>query len=668
MSSRVSFALAVLLLLVAAAFRLWQLATLPPGLHDGELADIAITEMVRAGEVRVFHDLGEEGREGLYHTVLAAVTSFVGRGLIGYHVLSVWTGMLTLALVYALAIRLFNPLAAVGSLGLLAVSMWPALLSREVARESWLPPLVAAVLLGLAIAFTVYRRRHYRIPSTAAFAALGVLLGLGFYVHPAGFIIVLLSMAFIVYMLLSRQPMTRQTLGYTAFAILVMVIVAMPYLISSIRLPELSGAGRLLDGYTFTQQTPLQALGNGLAGMLFVGDSNPVRNLPGRPLVDLLSGLLALVGLLVAAHHRRKPRFALLLIAFVVLAPLAFLVDDSPNFLLYSALLPLVALFFGLGMSSLVNGLRGRSRAAAGVGLSALLLFNIAWTGRDLFQTWPELDATQQAYHGRIGKLAHYLDRTAASIPTVVCAPNLTLAGPLQILEWMMHRQNAPIRYADCGTGLVLANGGEYQQIVLLESDMLQNMHPYLRQWLELGDLSSDPALPPESVVYLDVSAELADTVGRFTTTAPVGYAPEAPGGEFLAATPIRFGNNLTFLGYDRSPDATYAPGDIFASMTYWRADGPLPPDLRLFTHVLSDPAAIVAQTDTINIFPSQLQSRDVFIQITFVPLPASLPAGVYNISTGAYRDASDIRLAVLDGDRLRGTRLFLGQIMVRQN
>jgi hypothetical protein len=659
----------VLLLLVAAAFRMWQLSTLPPGLHNGEITDIGITEMVRSGEVRVFHNLGSEGREGLYHTVLAAVTGFTGRGLIGYHMLSVWTGLVTLALVYALSLRLFNPLAAVASLALLAVGMWPTLLSRQVSRESLLPLLVTGVLLTLAIAFSIYRRHHIRIPSTAAFAMLGMGLGLGLYVHPTGFVLALMSLAYVAYMLLFQKAVTRQTISYTAFAILVMVIVAMPYLISSIRLPELAGTGRLFGGYTFAQKPPLQAIADGLAGILFVGDQNPTRNLPGRPLVDLASGSLMLVGLLTAVHHWRRNPFMLLLLAAGVLAPVAFLAADSPNFRSYSPLLPLLALFFGLGVSSIVTGTRRPLRGLSWLTITALVVFNAVWTGNDLFVVWPQLDAVQQAYHGRIGKLAHHLDMTVATIPTVVCTSDLSvprrLNAPTQILEMMMHHPANLMRYADCGTGLVLTRGGEYQQIILLDETTLENMHPYLRQWLDSGDMSSHASLPPESVVFLDVSQELGDTIGRFTTTAPAGFAPEAPGGENLAVTPIRFGNNLTFLGYDHPAAAVYAPGSIFTSITYWRADGTLPGDLRIFTHILSDPAAIVAQTDTLSISPGELQNRDVFIQITFVPLPSSLPIGVYNISTGAYRSSTNARLPVLDGDRLRGTRLFLGQIIV---
>ena len=84
-----------------------------------------------------------------------------------------------------------------------------------------------------------------------------------------------------------------------------------------------------------------------------------------------------------------------------------------------------------------------------------------------------------------------------------------------------------------------------------------------------------------------------------------------------------------------------------------------VPPDIRLFTHILSDPAAIISQTDTLSVLATQLQPRDVFIQITFVELPNSTPAGDYAISIGAYQASDHMRLAVLDGDRERGTRLF---------
>jgi hypothetical protein len=220
------------------------------------------------------------------------------------------------------------------------------------------------------------------------------------------------------------------------------------------------------------------------------------------------------------------------------------------------------------------------------------------------------------------------------------------------------------IRYADCGSSLVLSNGGAHQQLILLQPNILDDLHPYVRDWVMRGDVI-DGDLPPESVVSMVVNAPLENTIGRFTTTAPAGYAPESPGGVAPALLPVNFDAPLTFLGYD-PPDITYEAGEVATIITYWRVDGDLPPDLRLFTHILFDAETIVSQTDTISVMPERLHNRDVFIQVTFVPLPERLPPGIYQTSTGAYEQDEDTRLNVLYNGRPRGTRLFINEIRVQ--
>lgn len=674
MSSRVGFALAALLLLIAAGFRIWNLSTLPSGLHDEEIRDIRIVESVRAGRVEVFYNLasldGSGGREGLYHTILATTTFFTGGGLIGYRILSVFVSLLTLALVYAVGMRLFSPLAGVAALALLAVDMWPVLLAREIGRETFLPLLVAAVLLALTKALPVYTPP--REPGTIPYAALGLLLGLGFYIHPTNFLITLMSMIFIVYMVLSRYRLTRRTLSYTSFAILVLMIVVMPYLISSIRLSDLDGAGRVFNGYTIAQRPPLQAIVSGINGLFFIGDTNPTRNLPGRPLVDLASGLFILVGLIMILRNWRIPRFALLLISLVALLPVALFNVDSPDFNAFAPILPLLALCFGLGVETLYRSLSTQARGVMRVGLVALVILNVVWTANDLFVRWPSLPEVQTAYHTRAGRLAHYLDLTAQDIPTVICTPSLTAQparqlNTLNLVALMMHRKNAPFRYADCGTGMVFTEGGARQQIVLPEEGMLENMHPYLRNWITVGQ-SRVPGSPltPDGIVMIDVAEPLGDRIGLFKTTAPVAFAPEAPGGSAVVFPAVAFGGNLTFLGYEIVEDGAYEPGSIVTTITYWRVDGVIPADVRLFTHILSDPVNIASQRDTISVSPPQLRPRDIFVQITFVPLRASTPSGDYQVSIGAYQDSDKNRLVVLDNGQPRGTRLFLSNQVVR--
>jgi hypothetical protein len=488
-------------------------------------------------------------------------------------------------------------------------------------------------------------------------------LGFGLYVHPISVVIALASAAFIVYMVLSSQPMSRQTLNYVGFAVLVMIIIGMPYLISTIRTPELSGFGQLLGNYDASQQSLLQTIAAGLSGIIFRGDHNPAHNLPGRPLVDLVSGLLILLGLMVAIRFWRQPRFALPLIVTVLLAPVAFLTSNSPDFLAFSALLPLLALFFGLGVNLLFHSLRGMARRIGGAGLVALLAFNLLWLAGDLFEGWPQEAAVQTAYNHHLLQLSQYVEATATTIPTVMCTSNERLGS--QIIQWMSSRP-LPLRYAECQSGLVLAQGGETQQVILPEPEILEQTHPHLRDWLLRGTFVDAPGLPQESILTMNVVDQLADAVGRFTTTAPLRYAPEAPGETgSVIAPPVRFGGNVTFLGYALDETETYLPGETITAITYWRADGMIPPDLLLFTHVLSDPVSIIAQIDIINVDPRQLQDRDVFIQVTHVPLPAAIPEGDYLISVGAYQASSDVRLDVLEDNQPRGTRLFLYPIRV---
>jgi 4-amino-4-deoxy-L-arabinose transferase-like glycosyltransferase len=672
LSSRVGYALAVVLLLMGAALRMWHLSTLPAGLHDNEITDIRITEGIRQGSIEVFYDLGGEGRESLYHMLLAAVTGVIGNGTVGYTALSLWAGMLLLAAVYALATRLFSPAVGVAALGLLSTNLWAIFLSREISRQALLPGLVAIMLLTLARAFSVYRERHPSLPENTIFAVLGVLLGLGFYLHPSHFMIVLFSMAFIAYWLLSRRRLPQQTFGYLLFSLLVFIIIGMPYLLSTVRLPDLSGAARIVHGYNVNQNPPLEAIFSSIGGILFQGDSSPIHNLPGRPLIDLLSGLIMLIGILTTARRWREPRFTLIAFATIALVPVAFLSGRTPDFLALTPLLPLIAIFFGLGLATLHRSVDPRLRLVIRLGAGILLIFNLIWTGRDVFQVWPALPAVADGYHSRAGHLAAYLDRTAATIPTVLCESDWhfhkddALSGTDLILL-MMNRKDVHLRYADCGTGMIFIDGGERQQIIMPDPNTLANMQPYLRGWIDQGVQPTN--VPSDSVVEIHVAQQLADTVGRFTTMSPAGYAPESPGGSGLAVPPVRFGGNIAFLGYEPLNSGLYPPGGVVTTITYWRVDGAVPPDLRLFTHILSDPVAIAAQNDTISVDVSQLGLRDVFIQITFVPLPPQTPPGMYQISVGAYTAANDERLPVMDSDTAqpRGNRLFLGQITVGQ-
>jgi hypothetical protein len=675
MSSRTSYWLAVLFLCVAAVLRLWQLASLPPGLQASEIIDIRIADEISQGRIEVFYDLGAEGREGLYHTVLAAVTAVIGDGMIGYHVLSVWAGMLTLAVVYALVTRLYGPLPGAAAIGLLALGMFPILLSRIIAREVFVPLLVAGALLAIARAFPVYQQdRRTRPPTTIPFAALGLVLGLAFYTHPAAFALALFAVAFIVYMLLSRQPMGSRIINYTSFAVVLMIIIATPYLISTLRRPDLGGAERLLQAYAQSARPFLETLSAGITGIFVMGDANPLYNLPGRPLLDFISAFLLLVGIITAVRYWRLPRFALPIIAFVALTPSVLLAPNSPYFPSYSALLPLLALFFSLGVKTVYSGLARGVQRIGMIMLVALALFNLGWTARDLFGTWANLAEVRQAYNGDINALALYVDRTSDEIPTVLCAPTLNpyqivpaANDRTQLLLEMMHRTDEHLRLVDCSSGLVLASGGEQQQIIIPDTSIVNNMPSSLRTWLDYGTVADVAGTAPGSIILLDVSSELADRLGVFGSTLPVTYDPGAANIAGAALLPVSLGGNITFLGYEPQSAQSFRPGSLVSVVTYWRIDGVVPPDILFFTHILADPASVDAQRDVISVRPDHLQPRDIVVQVTYIELPVTLRPGRYSISVGAYQNQDEQRMVVLDNGQPRGNRLFLDFIMVTE-
>ncbi|MEM6530387.1 MAG: hypothetical protein AAF653_18955, partial [Chloroflexota bacterium] len=242
---------------------------------------------------------------------------------------------------------------------------------------------------------------------------------------------------------------------------------------------------------------------------------------------------------------------------------------------------------------------------------------------------------------------------------------NSAVDKPGTLLALMMDNPDEDnLRYVDCGSGLVLANGGSHQQVIFPEADMMERLHPYVAGWVAEGDIITE-GVPEDSVVSMIVEDRLGDTIGLFTTTAPAGYAPEAPGGVAPALLPVQFEEKLAFLG-DDTAETDYNAGSIATVVTYWRVDGLLPHDLTFFTHLLFDAETRVAQTDTISAVPDRLQSRDVLVQLTFIPLPENLPEGTYETSTGVYLQNDSTRLDVLDNGAPRGNRLFINEIVVQ--
>ncbi|MBK9123443.1 MAG: glycosyltransferase family 39 protein [Chloroflexi bacterium] len=669
-NSRLSFALAVILLLAGAALRAYAIGQVPLGLNQSEIVDLRLTETVRQGSVQVFFALGEEGRETLYPAVIAGLTSILGTGTMVFSWIAFAIGMITLALAYALGRRLYGDLAGLAALGFLAVTWWPVLLSRSIGRETVLPLLVISVLLALAMGLPVYGPRRPASSQTAAFAGLGVAVAVGIYLHPSGLVVGLLTLGFVgFYMAFGRPRLTdsiRRSIGFTALLVVIFIV---PYLLSAMNLPHLSGAVRLFSGLTSDPTPVWERAFNGVMGLGLNGDSNPAVNIPGRPFTDPVSALIVLLGAVVALRYlSRRLRYTLLAIGLLVLGPLVLFAPNSPSWIASSILIPILALCFGLGITAL--GALLRRRVAAGLILASLLIFNFGWTFQDLIFVWPELPEVRSAYNSRIAEQAMVIDRSANDIPTLLCSTDFgnvrasTDFSSTRLLALMLNNRSAPLRALDCASGLVFPNGGAKFQLISPNRALLNSVDPSVTRWFELADGAA------RGILQFSIESQLAELTGLFTTAAPIRLEPDVSVTEDVMFPPLRMENNLTFLGYE-TVMTRVQPGGILPVVTYWRVDGMLPPDLVVFSHLYGDlGAAPLANIDSISMRPTSLAERDVFMQVHLLRLPETLPEREYDIAVGAYRTQSSQRLQVLlePDQRPAGTRLILYSVEVTSN
>lgn len=666
------FAIAALLLVVAAFFRLWNLSTAPPGMSAEELVNAQISDRVREGDISVVYDQIRPGREGLYYALLAGSTSITGRGLILWRLPSVWLAMLSLAMTVTLTRRLFGVRISLMALGLMSVTFWPVWMGRTVMHVTLMPLTIASVLYAMTRAFQTRR------PTVAGFwfALSGIMLGLAQYVHITAWTLLVIPTGFIVYRIFINPTEVRRHWLNIFYVVLLIIVTILPLVIFLFRHPGAREAVPVAQQANLVTDIPERVIMS-LAGLVLRGDMFPNHNLPGRPVLGPLMGILMVIGVGVSLARWRSPAYGLSIIWLISgLLPVALL-PRKPDFEYMVVLLPVVFMLPAIGLRAIYCQVRGRlaehRRAgfalAAGVAVALLIGGSAIRTFQDYFIRWPALGDVRLNHQADLGLLAHYLDTSRDPTPISVCSTpvdrstNPFALSNKDLLSYFMHRHNLPIRYFDCDQSLILANGGESQRLIFPRGHYYDHLPGPLLSWMRYAQNERVEGIRPDVIMRVDVGRQLADAAGAFTTTAPTAWAPET-GQSRLASLPVSFGYNVTFLGYTVR-DLSIRPGDYIELTTYWRVDGPPPPELTLFNHLLGGSVVVLAQNDRLGVDITELQVRDVFIQYSLIQSPTGATSGLYPLSVGLYLPSSGTRLEVFENGVARSDRLFLERVAI---
>jgi len=348
-----------LLIVVPAIFlRLYQLSTIP-GEFYGDIAIIyEYVDAVLKGRWS-FQFVLSTGP--LYGYTIAPIIAVLGQqGYLPYKLASVAVSLGGILLTYLFARRLAGARIALLTGFILATSSWYLVFSRLGNAQIIIPVVVAGCFYLLA--------RGTGPNGFASAIAGAVVSSLGFYTMPQTFILPLVYGAVAAFYL----PLRR-----VVILCAVLLVSSLPFMVIVLQQPDLffshSGyiGGKI--GSTSLPAMVAKVVDNGIKSLLMLhvtGDAVFRSNPPGSPQLDVISGLLFLLGLVYWFCTPRRKWLPMLVIPFLALQIPSVLVlsevSPTPSASRTIGILPFVAVFVGSGLWFAYESI-GRIRAVKGV-------------------------------------------------------------------------------------------------------------------------------------------------------------------------------------------------------------------------------------------------------------------------------------------------------------
>ena len=646
----------LLILLIAALLRLMALPDVPAGLQHDEVFHGHDAVTVLLG-YRPLYFTSNAGNEPLFIYLMSLTVGLFGHNAWGIRLAAVICGLLTLLFTALWIRRAYNDRTALIASALMAVSFWPLFLSRVGLRAASVPMMSALSAWLLFEGLERIQNSENRSQKRRVwiwFVAAGVALGLALYTYPAART---LPIVFFLFWILTSL-FSRKINAPLLVTLLTALVVLAPLAYTVATLPEADVRLQQLGG-------PVQAALKGnvapvlrytlaALGMFNVaGDPIARYNLPGRPVFDLITGILFLGGVLIALRHWREPRnlFALLWLPIGLLP--SMLSDSAPSFLRASASLPVAFLLPALAVDWILSYRKDAKTQRLVWSLTAVWLLAAGMlTIRDYFFLWPNRSDVREVYRSDLAAAAKWIEEQPGDQPVVAAATNPRDLDPF-LFDFQLPGE-PDVKWIDRAFALVFP-----AQPAQLISPAYSPIDPQLRDRF-LGQPSFVSKFEDGSIAF-EVYDLAPHTLLPDNVTATTDQA-----GPLTA--PIDVNHSLEFLGYDAPPNAQ--PGEVVPLTLYWRVKqtvGAQQLPLSLFVHLLDEHGEFAAGRDLLAFPTAGWRDGDVWIQQNDVPLPADLKPGQYQIETGVYSQADGSRWRAFDAQgNDAGDRLLLSRIEVK--
>ncbi len=652
---------ALAVLFAGFLLRVWDLASIPPGLLYDEAYNTRDVAAVLGGAITPFFS-GNYGREALFIYLQAAAVALFGPTSFSLRLVSAAIGTLTLASAYILARRLLGPRIAVLAAAGLAVSLWHVMFSRIGLRAVSLPLFEGLALYclwrGLEPFLRPVPQGGRQSPQWRWHLLAGLFLGLSLYTYTAARFLPLVPLLFGISLALMQRRHARGILTGTAAVLVVAALVGVPL-----------GGYFLLHPQDFTERAsqvsvlsdsgsyggPLGSIWYSLSrtagAFVTEGDRSWDRNISGHPIFDPVWLVLFTAGLVVAICKWRQPAHGLIMVtAAVMILPHMLTVASLPNYLRLVGILPVLYACTAVGLDAITAwAARWRPgwRPFITGTVVVILVLSAVRTGYDYFLDWGVSPDVSRAFEdNRVRAVRFLLEQAAAgySGATYISVP-LGSAETIdtEISPYTLPRDLRPLldqlRPFDGRVCLVLPPEGQTEALYAVP-----------------------PGAPVPAVVVdkaFGPGAAGADREG-FRTLAP-SQMPTATGRQAAFA----FGDAVVLQGFDLPSDVQ--AGEAITPTLYWRITETGGEPLRLGVHIVDARQQAVAKEDSDGLALALRLPEERIISYMSPLLPTDLPTGSYRVLLTVYNVRDMSRLPVRDtSGKTIGEWLLLGPFKVR--
>lgn len=673
-------------LLIAWGVRAALLEQAPGGIQHDEVSEAVHAFDVLAGRFQLYYYVDGFGpREPMMANLQAPFLAVIGQNLWGLRLLSAISGVLTVALTYALGRRFFARNVALLAAGLIATAFWPLVMSVLALRGVLVPPLAA-------LAIYLLWRGMEKSASIRLTVAAGIAGMAAVYAYLAGWMLPLIGVAFLLSTLLfdwarinrNGEPnrIGRQVLAWT----LTCGLLAAPLVYANAtsaaadRLRQLSPLLARAQAGDFTPL--LQNILDVLGSFSVRGDQFGLYNIPNQPILPVAFALFFYIGAGVSLWRWRQPAYRLLLLWLLIGFLPAALAVGGPNHLRSVVSLPPTYLLVALGATTTFLALWEKARwekalwgrtlpTLASAVLAGLLLWGVQSQLTDFMINWRENADTRYFFRT---SLVETVRRLPSEQRSCISTPYLHDWSPL-IAEYLVDPANVDICWFYGKRGLVFPAGSGpidwYIPAAISPDSYLADQEnaelaPALQALLQPTVGESVERFSDGTPIFTQYTAaerrQVREVVSTRVPPTVYGWGPGVNASEWRSGE-ARLGAGLALAGTQvLTPSGADEPLRV---LLLWKIveDHRINEPFSIFVQLLTANAEYVAGDDHLDYAVNSWRAGDLFVQLHQIDLPPDLSPGSYYLQTGLYNWQSGERSPLLVDGQPMDSRILLPPI-----